>query len=288
MTDDTDLASTRAVPAFDMSPYTSTGGGRAPNVSQYLRDLNIVKEPSAEEQFTFEEDLAAFTNTQFFDFETGQQQDYQAAPAKPETETQAPSSAVTEDLTSPLAEFGDFTSIAGDFSFPDFTSHYPASGVPSFAEGLGNLQPLQPNPQTNYAPPPVSQPQNHHYGAPAPRPAENRTPESLNGSRLEEQSRIAAEEDKRRRNTAASARFRVKKKQREQALEKSAKEMSDKVSQLEARINLLETENRWLKNLVMEKNEGNEDVATMLKEFQNKSKTVTEITASSEPVKGEK
>ena len=39
---------------------------------------------------------------------------------------------------------------------------------------------------------------------------------------LEEQSRSMAEDDKRRRNTAASARFRVKKKQREQALEKRA------------------------------------------------------------------
>lgn len=182
--------------------------------------------------------------------------------------------------------------MTGDFSFTDFTSPYPASGVPHFAEGLGNLQPLQPNPQTNYAPPPVSQQQNHHYGAPAPRPAENRTPESLNGSKpgqsFEEQSRVAAEEDKRRRNTAASARFRIKKKQREQALEKSAKEMSEKVSQLEARINLLETENRWLKNLVMEKNEGNEDVASMLKEFQNKSQRTTQATKSSDSVGEEK
>jgi cell shape-determining protein MreC len=66
---------------------------------------------------------------------------------------------------------------------------------------------------------------------------------------------MAAEEDKRRRNTAASARFRIKKKQREQALEKSAKEMNDKVAALENRIQQLETENKWLKNLIMEKNE---------------------------------
>ena len=65
---------------------------------------------------------------------------------------------------------------------------------------------------------------------------------------------MAAEEDKRRRNTAASARFRVKKKQREQALEKTAKEMSDKVQILEARVNQLEMENKWLKGLITEKN----------------------------------
>lgn len=82
-------------------------------------------------------------------------------------------------------------------------------------------------------------------------------------STIEESSRAAAEEDKRRRNTAASARFRVKKKQREAALERSAKEMSDKVAALEGRINLLETENKWLKNLIVEKNENKDDIAAL-------------------------
>lgn len=72
---------------------------------------------------------------------------------------------------------------------------------------------------------------------------------------LEETSRMAAEEDKRRRNTAASARFRVKKKQREQALEKQAKEMSDKVQSLESKVQQLEMENKWLKELITEKTE---------------------------------
>ena len=67
---------------------------------------------------------------------------------------------------------------------------------------------------------------------------------------------MAAEEDKRRRNTAASARFRVKKKQREQALEKQAKEMTDKVSALESKVQQLEMENKWLKGLITDKNEG--------------------------------
>lgn len=85
---------------------------------------------------------------------------------------------------------------------------------------------------------------------------------------IDETARVAAEEDKRRRNTAASARFRVKKKQREQALEKTAKEMSDRVSVLETRIQQLETENAWLKGLITEKNGGkvsNSDVSAMLK-----------------------
>lgn len=66
---------------------------------------------------------------------------------------------------------------------------------------------------------------------------------------------MAAEEDKRRRNTAASARFRVKKKQREQALEKQAKEMTDKVQQLEGKVQQLEMENKWLKGLITDKND---------------------------------
>lgn len=68
--------------------------------------------------------------------------------------------------------------------------------------------------------------------------------------------RLAAEEDKRRRNTAASARFRVKKKQREQALEQTAKELESKNGQLEQRIAQLETENEWLRGIVVEKNGG--------------------------------
>jgi hypothetical protein len=73
----------------------------------------------------------------------------------------------------------------------------------------------------------------------------------------EEASRQAADEDKRRRNTAASARFRVKKKQREQTLEKTVKKAQDKKSKLEDRIAQLEMENKWLKSLITEKNDAN-------------------------------
>jgi len=73
-----------------------------------------------------------------------------------------------------------------------------------------------------------------------------------------ERARIEAEEDKRRRNTAASARFRVKKKQREQALEKTAKEMTEKANRLEKRVHELELENKWLKGLITEKTGGKE------------------------------
>ncbi|KAJ1962869.1 hypothetical protein IWQ62_003391 [Dispira parvispora] len=67
------------------------------------------------------------------------------------------------------------------------------------------------------------------------------------------QFQLAGEEDKRRRNTAASARFRAKKKLREQAMERTAKEMTAKAEALEQRVKELETEIKWLRGLVIEK-----------------------------------
>ncbi|KAG0033964.1 hypothetical protein BGZ81_006632 [Podila clonocystis] len=65
--------------------------------------------------------------------------------------------------------------------------------------------------------------------------------------------RLAAEEDKRRRNTAASARFRHKKRLREQILEKTAKEMTAKSEILESKVRELEMEIKWLRGLIVEK-----------------------------------
>jgi len=61
-------------------------------------------------------------------------------------------------------------------------------------------------------------------------------------------------EDKRRRNTAASARFRMKKKLKEQALEETARAMTLKAEALEAKVRELEKEASWLRALVVEKN----------------------------------
>ena len=151
-----------------------------------------------------------------------------------------------------------------DFNFPDFDSFNQAPAT--FAhEGLP--QPALPAEQTN-------QPYSASGSSSAPSPS-NPTPttgskrkaSSSEVDNYEQASHNAAEEDKRRRNTAASARFRVKKKQREQALERSAKDMSDKVTALEGRINQLETENKWLKNLITEKNESKEDIAELWKKY---------------------
>ncbi|KAK7056714.1 hypothetical protein VNI00_002431 [Paramarasmius palmivorus] len=62
---------------------------------------------------------------------------------------------------------------------------------------------------------------------------------------------LAAAEDKRRRNTAASARFRLKKKEREIALENKAKELETRVNELERECEALRRENGWLKGLVV-------------------------------------
>ncbi|OAD74964.1 basic-leucine zipper transcription factor, partial [Phycomyces blakesleeanus NRRL 1555(-)] len=57
--------------------------------------------------------------------------------------------------------------------------------------------------------------------------------------------------DKRRRNTAASARFRVKKKIREQFLQKTLDEKTESAEKLQNRIVALEREIKWLKDLIM-------------------------------------
>ena len=149
---------------------------------------------------------------------------------------------------------------SGDFN--GFYFHnYPTPNVSSFSDNLGTLAPIQPSP--TYPPNGAQGP----YGSSV-HPGDKATDSAPRRRQLsfEEQSRLAAEEDKRRRNTAASARFRVKKKAREQALEKREKELSDKVSALESRISSLETENKWLRELVMEKNGGSDSVVSALLE----------------------
>jgi hypothetical protein len=151
-----------------------------------------------------------------------------------------------------------------DFNFPDFNTFTPAP-APFSHDGLPH--PPLPAIQTDQ---PYSASGSSSAASPSnptPTTGTKRKASSAEVDNYEEASRLAAEEDKRRRNTAASARFRVKKKQREQALERSAKEMSDKVAALEGRINQLETENKWLKNLITEKNESKEDIAELWKKY---------------------
>lgn len=154
-----------------------------------------------------------------------------------------------------------------DYGF-DFNNPYAPTSVQPFSDSIGSLPPIQPSPAF-----PRNGSQQRPYGAPTPQTGDKRKATEVPPPRqmsFEEQSRLAAEEDKRRRNTAASARFRVKKKAREQALEKSQKELGEKVVTLESRIQTLETENKWLRELVMEKNGGNEKIVAALLQQKDK------------------
>lgn len=71
--------------------------------------------------------------------------------------------------------------------------------------------------------------------------------------------------DKKRRNTAASARFRVKKKLKEQQMMVKHKQLQDTVYGLEQKVMQLEMENKCLKKLVMEKNTQGDDVLNIIK-----------------------
>ena len=176
--------------------------------------------------------------------------------------------------------------MAGDYPFND-SSAYPAAPLSFFGEEPHNsFQPLQPNHNHSHShvyPNQVATQQQQqqqqqslpHFSQQQPNysraTAEKRKSDDLNPANtplsLDESARAAAEEDKRRRNTAASARFRIKKKQREQALEKSAKDMTEKVASLESKVSQLETENKWLKNLLTDKNGGSEEINILWKEF---------------------
>jgi len=213
-----------------MSSYNAR---RAPNVSRYLANLNTSPQDLAAQQQAplglVDDSLDFLTNTEFFDFD-------QFNPA-----AAAAAAAFDQSVVQNVA-FGhayDF----GAFQHNNKTS--PSTMPPSPPNGLAGA----------YAPQPP-----HFPGKPLSADDAQRKASlaglSKGGNDMEDISRLAAEEDKRRRNTAASARFRVKKKQREQALEKQTKEMSDKVLALENKVTQLEMENKWLKSLITEKTEG--------------------------------
>ena len=178
----------------------------------------------------------------------------------------------------------DFDLFAADFQFTDFSNFNAAPILDTSMPALS-----QPYSLPAYAPAPSAiSPLGGYDDASRKRKADDLdlsigTP----GLNLDESARGAAEEDKRRRNTAASARFRVKKKQREQALEKTAKEMSDRVQQLEARIGQLETENTWLKSLITEKSAGkssSSDIKALLSKHEEQKATGRSSPAHTEGV----
>lgn len=204
------------------------------DIVDYIAKLNRVSsEPDIlspnTDHFSLDNNLAMFSNTQFFDFDLGHDADLQSVPVK-----------ATADLVAPLAATGFSYGKIGTFSTDD---DYQDTRHKNIAAQLSNtIPPYSPSSPEICKDSSCNQFQNFNTASPS-------------SIEINEISRHAAEEDKRRRNTAASARFRMKKKQREQALEKSAKEMSDKLAKLENRIRMLETENKWLKDLITAKND---------------------------------
>jgi hypothetical protein len=151
-----------------------------------------------------------------------------------------------------LHTMADFDIFVGDFQFTDFNNFAPPLLDPSMSivHTQPNHYPLAPSygsPASSISP--IAQ--GYDQASKKRKLDSHATQQSL-----DESARGAAEEDKRRRNTAASARFRVKKKERERALEQSQKEAAEKVAKLEATIQQLQTENTWLKGLITEKNGG--------------------------------
>ena len=88
------------------------------HVSQYLRNLNAVSphDTTADDGFNIEDDqddLALFTNTQFFDFDSGQNMDYQAQPIKPDVKPAGRHSSSSSDdmAAAPPSSMDDITNL---------------------------------------------------------------------------------------------------------------------------------------------------------------------------------
>ncbi|THH18760.1 hypothetical protein EW146_g2281 [Bondarzewia mesenterica] len=146
------------------------------------------------------------------------------------------------------------------FSAPPFHQNAPPAAAPSLAQILA-LYPMQA--QAYHAPPPPPAPSLTEPEPHAQPPNKRARTRKLSVSTIADDflesepntpdgsSPLSAAEDKRRRNTAASARFRLKKKEREAALEKKAKELEQRVAELERECEGLRRENGWLKGLVV-------------------------------------
>jgi len=234
-----------------MSSYRGRTG---PNFSEYLDSLNTGTPTYDQDQLPngddikFENELAMFTNADFVNFDILSES---GAPGLDLIgDIEVTNNIQYEELLAGQADPRNCPVSCTDISSLDPAPFYPTNyNTP--------IQPAPPAKVFATAPPAIASPATLSYTNEAittttPAKSKRDTPPSqLN---IEDQNRQAADEDKRRRNTAASARFRIKKKQREQALERTAKDLDDKNAALEARIQQLEMENKWLKELVVEKN----------------------------------
>ncbi|KAF8971437.1 hypothetical protein BDZ97DRAFT_1240307 [Flammula alnicola] len=140
-----------------------------------------------------------------------------------------------------------------DFPWPTLPPHQPQPGPshydPRHASSSANMGTL-PFLETQYssAPPAATMRGQGRRGQQTQSPggAHTHTSSSPEGEQTE-----AISEEKRRRNTAASARFRIKKKHKTISLERSVSDLTGRAEELEREASDLRRENGWLKEIVM-------------------------------------
>ena len=250
-----------------MSTYRGRTG---PNLSEFMSNLNSLS-PYEDNTFSAntldDNDLAMFTNTDFTSLDMGMTDD----------------PAFNYNMNN---ETGDikYSDLLGADAHP-FNAGLNASpsDTPQFYPNFNT--PIQPAPSAYPIESPLPSSANTEQSGPS---QANTIPAESHVVSPEDSSRVAAEEDKRRRNTAASARFRVKKKQREQALERNVKDVTDKNSELASRLKQLEMENKWLKDLITEKNavQSREEIDEAFQQFKRESEERQDVREESARVKG--
>jgi Basic region leucine zipper len=168
----------------------------------------------------------------------------------------------TSSVPSPVSPSIDLSQFLGNFGIDAYSANAHAPSPALIGSSLAQLLALHPLPVGAFTHPPAvgaipAVPQS----PPPPQVKRPRTRKASvsntddqgesNESNPSNGTPVSIAEDKRRRNTAASARFRLKKKEREAALETRAKELEMKVNELERECEGLRRENGWLKGLVV-------------------------------------
>ncbi|KAK7064544.1 cytochrome C oxidase assembly protein COX19 [Favolaschia claudopus] len=220
------------------------------------RDLtSIPLEPEIEKEFSHWERLV-------FSFDM-QNNDPNNTSNNPQGQPQTPEEIQTAALLAQLAASTGtiFPTVHGG-QYPGFPpSHLGSQG---FIGGPTNMRSFV-SPANLASPPYGVQPYPFSHGNPPPPP--QNPPATLDPMNMRARSQPQAGpstantapddddiddyEDKRQRNTAASARFRIKKKQRTLALERTVSDLSGRADELEREAADLRRENGWLKEIVM-------------------------------------
>ncbi|KAG8527870.1 uncharacterized protein KY384_006786 [Bacidia gigantensis] len=229
---------------------TGFNGPRGDELSHFLANGNAIASPSdaaSQPEFDFAASLEQFTNAQFTEFDptawiaNEDQPGYGRGQGEPSKRQKVDGARKNKGL-----DFGN------GFPFPEnpFDVNAAPADVPPqtfipTSAGLNNLGTAYQ--AVNFPPDNASSPV-------SPQQSPFPTADTLATGAVQEDNPVAravAEEDKRRRNTAASARFRVKKKEREKAVEKEATDLKKKNQELTSKVEQLERENEWLRSFVV-------------------------------------